>query len=107
MITSLSGNEKNINAALNSLDVLKKMQNIISQTKTSNSLSLKMAVDVRKYRELIENEIPILKTAINTVEDALHTRGDTSQDDKIAELREILNSFDPDGQITDTDATLF
>lgn len=106
MITSLSDNEKNINAALNSLDISRKMQNITSQAKTSNSLSLKMTADVQEHRELIESEIQILKTALNTIEGKLHAREDTSQDNKIAQLREILNSFDPEGKITETDLSL-
>lgn len=106
MITSLSNNDKNINAALNSLNVLRKMRRLTSQTKITDNLSLKMAEDIMKHRESIEAEIVVLKTALNSLESALHHWDDHSQDNKIAELREILNSFDPEGKITETDLSL-
>lgn len=106
MITSLSNNDKNIDAALNSLDVLRKMRRLTSQTKTTDNLSFGMAEDIMKHRESIETEIVVLKTALNSLESALHHWDDHSQDDKITQLREILNSFDPEGKITETDLSL-
>ena len=106
MITSLSNSDRNIDAALNSLDILRKMKRLTSQSKITDNLSLGMAEDIMKHRESIEAEIVVLKTALNSLESALHHWNDHSQDDKIAELREILDSFDPEGKIAKTDLSL-
>lgn len=107
MIVSLSDNEKNINAALNSLDVTKDIGYINNRLQDAQLMIQRMTSNVAQCREAIENEISELLRLISIAETHLHDINITSYDSLIAECREVLNSFDPDGQITDTDATLF
>lgn len=107
MIVSLSDNEKNINAALNSLDVTKDVGYINNRMQDAQLMIQRMSSNINQCRTAIENEIPELLRLISIAETHLHAHSITSYDSLIAECREVLNSFDPDGQITDTDATLF
>lgn len=107
MIVSLSDNEKNINAALNSLDVTKDIGYINNRLQDAQLMIQRMTSNVAQCREAIEYEISELLRLISIAETHLHDINITSYDSLITECREVLNSFDPDGQITDTDATLF
>ena len=107
MIVSLSDNEKNINAALNSLDATRKMSYVTNRLDDATELIQRMDREIEKCKSTIEEEIPDLLHSISVAESHLHAHSITSYDSLIAECREVLNSFDPDGQITDTDATLF
>lgn len=107
MIVSLSDNEKNINAALNSLDVTKDIGYINNRMQDAQLMIQRMTSNIAQCRTAIEDEIPELLRLISIAETHLHDHNITSYDSLIAECRDVLNSFDPDGQITDTDATLF
>lgn len=107
MIVSLSDNEKNINAALNSLDVTKDIGYINNRMQDAQLMIQRMTSNIAQCRTAIEDEIPELLRLISIAETHLHDHNITSYDSLIAECREVLNSFDPDGQITDTEATLF
>ena len=107
MIVSLSDNEKNINAALNSLDVTKDIGYINNRMQDAQLMIQRMISNINQCRTAIESEIPELLRLISIAETHLHEHNITSYDSLIAECREVLNSFDPDGQITDIDATLF
>ena len=107
MIVSLSDNEKNINAALNSLDVTKDIGYINNRMQDAQLMIQRITSNIAQCRTAIEYEIPELLRLISIAETHLHDHNITSYDSLIAECREVLNSFDPDGQITDTEATLF
>lgn len=107
MIMSLSDNEKNINSALNSLDITRKMSYITKQAQNAETMSLKMSTETERYRELIEAEVNKLLDTVSTLEEALHYYDNHTQDDILARCKEILNSFDPNGKIVDSDSALF
>lgn len=103
MVVSLSESQKDIDASLNSLEVIKQMNYISSQTKKIEAF-LQQKNNIQNE---IEKEIKTLLSRISLLETKFHEHSITSYDSLIAECREVLNSFDPDGQITDTDTTLF
>lgn len=107
MIMSLSDDEKNINSALNSLDVARKMSYITDQAQNAKTMSLKMSTETERYRDLIQAEVNKLLDTVSTLEEALHFYDNHTQDDILAQCREILNSFDPNGKITDSNSALF
>ena len=106
MIISLSDNEQNINAALNSLDIVQRLNSVTSQIQKETALTQQMNILAENYRKLIKNEISTLLDNLSTVESYLHTHSITSYDTLITKCRNTLNSFDPEGKITETDLSL-
>ena len=60
MIISLSDNEQNINAALNSLDIIQRLNSVTSQIQKETALTQQMNVLAENYRKLIKDEISTL-----------------------------------------------
>lgn len=102
MIVSLSENQKDIDASLNSLEVIKQMNYISSQIKKIEAfLQQKNSI-----QNEIENEINTLLSRISLLETKFHDHSITSYDSLFTECREVLNSFEPEGKITETDLSL-